>query len=349
MHVVSESGGEALSVRDLFIASIVLITTLPTVFLILRCVSSVSHSKKLYLDDYLTFAGLVVLSAFFALTYRSFNLYDGFDPSSATPEETLSWLVLLQQLGTANIVFASATTWFTKAPILFLYIRLFGVKRWLRLTAHITLVLSAIVLIITTAYAASRCDPKGSWTPQLSANCNTAGSTTGVAIGILGLIMDLIIFILPLPIISRLHLPWAKKIGLCIVFATGLLAVIASIVGVYFRIGTLSGLAANRQISIFLTVVESCITLTVGCVPAAYNVWGHIIIQTTAYKKIHSVVSKISVSSSHASSHSTSFRERGGTDYTHDITPITYIRMGTPKKSHDASLSRVVTSEENPH
>jgi hypothetical protein len=128
-------------------------------------------------------------------------------------------------LGEANIFTFGAITWFSKAPILVLYTRLFGVKKWMRITCFASLVVSAVIVFAATIYAGVKCDPKGTWTPEYAAECGYDGALAGVIIGFVGLTVDVLCFVLPLPILYKLQLPLKRRIGIMFVFATGILYV----------------------------------------------------------------------------------------------------------------------------
>ncbi len=53
--------------------------------------------------------------------------------------------------------------------------------------------------------------------------CIKSNSTVGVIVGTIGLAADVIIFVLPIPIIAKLHIPPLRKFGVAIVFLAGLL------------------------------------------------------------------------------------------------------------------------------
>jgi hypothetical protein len=54
-------------------------------------------------------------------------------------------------------------------------------------------------------------------------NCINPSLKIGVYNGTISLISDIIIFILPIPVIAKLQLPLKKKIGVAVVFTTGIL------------------------------------------------------------------------------------------------------------------------------
>ncbi|KAK4220443.1 hypothetical protein QBC38DRAFT_345721, partial [Podospora fimiseda] len=108
-----------------------------------------------------------------------------------------------------------------------------------------------------------------------------------------------------LPILSSLPLPKGQKIGLFVVFLTGIFAFAASIVSLYLRISLYKN-AANPDFStphLFATdnkktnsVIESSIAIVVGCVPAIWAFWCNYIIGSTIYTMIRSGFSSIGLS-----------------------------------------------------
>lgn len=127
------------------------------------------------------------------------------------------------KLGEACIFTGGAVAWLTKAPILLLLIRLFGVTQWLRIVSTYTLIVSAVIIAVSTIYSASFCNPQGTWSLEFSDRCSIAGARGGLVTGFVGLLSDVIIFVLPLPIIYNLRLPLRKKLGLTFVFMVGIL------------------------------------------------------------------------------------------------------------------------------
>lgn len=114
--------------------------------------------------------------------------------------------------------------WSAKAPILLLYIRIFNIEKWLRITSYCILVATFIILMTTSTVSAVLCAPGiHEITPLFLADCATKGSQFGIAIAAVAVVTDIIIFVLPLPIIFRMQLPLHKKIGLVAVFFTGIL------------------------------------------------------------------------------------------------------------------------------
>lgn len=110
----------------------------------------------------------------------------------------------------------------SKTPILLLYVRLFGIQAWLKLWSYITLGVLTLLMLVSMITIGAVCAPRSSVVSvAFLMNCSTYSARNGLACGFLSLVVDIVIFILPLPVVTRLRLPTNKKVGLVIVFASG--------------------------------------------------------------------------------------------------------------------------------
>lgn len=131
----------------------------------------------------------------------------------------------LLQLAVASVVITGFSMWSAKVPILLLLIRIFGINRWLRITAILTIVVTGVLILAGVSYNANACMPPDTdlgFTPDYLATCADANSYNGIALGSVSIATDIIIFILPLPVIAKLKLAPGKKIGLLLVFLAGI-------------------------------------------------------------------------------------------------------------------------------
>lgn len=121
--------------------------------------------------------------------------------------------------------------WTAKVPILLLLIRVFGqLNRWLRITATLTIIFTGLAILAGDAYNAHICMPPkddAGFTVKYLLGCVNVTLYTGVAVGSIGILADVIIFILPLPVIAKLQLATEKKIGLVLVFLAGMGSVVS--------------------------------------------------------------------------------------------------------------------------
>ncbi|KAL8906166.1 MAG: hypothetical protein Q9207_002199 [Kuettlingeria erythrocarpa] len=200
------------------------------------------------------------------------------------------------------------TLWSSKAAILALYLRLFGRKVWLRYTAYAILVLTFLSYWANSPLAGAFCAPHhgDAWDLRVLQKCERL-SVMGPIHGVVGLAADLLILVLPLPVIYSLHLPRPKKIGLFMVFLTGAFAVVASSVSMYYRVKIYTGADPFWDgPNILATVVlEGYITILVSCAPAISAFWVNTLTRTAFYCSLRSVL-KLSWSSLRMASEDTS-------------------------------------------
>ncbi|KAI1207434.1 uncharacterized protein F4807DRAFT_434567 [Annulohypoxylon truncatum] len=263
------------------------LVTVASVFTIIRVASDKWHARRLYIDDHFSIVADIFLIATFATLYRL--LKAAIDPTSS--------LYYVSQLQVAMVFLTGFSMWTAKAPVLLLYIRLFGLHKWMRLSCLATLAVMALVILIGDAYNAAKCMPQDITSPgyiEYVTNCNRVGSTVGVICGFVGVFSDAVIFCLPLPILAKLHLPLAKKLGLSVVFLVGALAIVTSAVALKYKWDSLSGEATDIMLASTLSVIENTVVIIVGCVPATNALWSKLAADTWLRSKIDTLFSQVS-------------------------------------------------------
>ncbi|KAF4631711.1 hypothetical protein G7Y89_g6426 [Cudoniella acicularis] len=269
------------------------LVVLAGVFVVIRILSDAKFSGRLFIDDCkstfsikdLSIFAAIFLASCLAMFYKLMNAYT--DPTSS-----------LRRYAVAMTFLSGFSLWTAKAPILLLFIRLFGVHRWIRVTSIAILVVTGVAIIVGDSYNAAKCAPPKSddgMTLVFLSNCSTASSYVGVTLGTFGLVADIIIFVLPLPIIAKLHLPLGKRIGIAIVFLAGFLAIVASAVALSYKFRAFSGTASNILLAMILTLVESTVVIGAGSVPALRAFWVGYIVETGLYSRLSLLVSQISL------------------------------------------------------
>ena len=119
---------------------------------------------------------------------------------------------------------AAPTMWSAKSAIPTLYIHIFGTVAWFPRTCIFWVVFMSLIyganIVVSAVYYIPH---KGeSWGKKAIQRC--AKSTCfAVVIGVFSLISDVVIFLLPFPLLLKLKLTRSKKIGLIVVFSVGLL------------------------------------------------------------------------------------------------------------------------------
>lgn len=114
---------------------------------------------------------------------------------------------------------------FTKLSILLLYLRLFSPNRNIRYAIYFGIIANLIFYATTSIIFGALCLPRHGQPWLESAQTSRCRHTVIMSYpqGIFGVISDVYIFILPMPIVLKLNLPLRKRIGVCAIFTTGLL------------------------------------------------------------------------------------------------------------------------------
>lgn len=118
------------------------------------------------------------------------------------------------------------TLFLAKLSVLLLYLELFKVNKQARIAIAIGMTIIAAQCIATIVGYSVLCVPKpgDSWMLKASTHgCIKIATAFGVAMGSLSVFSDIYILWIPLPIIWQLHMPTRKKVGVSIIFITGLL------------------------------------------------------------------------------------------------------------------------------
>ncbi|KAK5630592.1 hypothetical protein RRF57_006307 [Xylaria bambusicola] len=255
------SKGAIDALKSLFVA-------LASIAVILRLITNWKYNRRLLVDDYISISAIPFLIATAILSDAAGN---GFHDDKIPPYR-------VAQLAVAISVLTPLALWTCKAPILFLYLRLFGIKKWLRVLSYVTLALTAAVYIAAIVAIPPVCTPH---TMHLSeafiTGCQTRTRITNVVTGSFSVLADVVILVLPLPVIFGLNLLVRSKVGLLFLFLSGLFAIGASILSLYFKAISLQRPATSLALSILATITESAVALIVGCVPSLRVLWSKIL------------------------------------------------------------------------
>ncbi|KAK4185145.1 hypothetical protein QBC35DRAFT_538375 [Podospora australis] len=296
---------------EAFLALGVTLITLTALLVIVRIVFNTHKAHLFFLEDGLAVAALCFLITKFTLLYAS---------ALEAASSKISSLKTLQ-LEVAFHFMGAAAMWTSKASILVLLIRLFGTKKWLRTTSFIAMFTSLVVFIVCVILAALACSQpiRTRWhseaeTRFLVSACFSRANVTSIVRGGVAIALDLVILILPLPIIYELDLPPSRKIGLFLVFSVGLFVLATGIASLYFKISS-EGFSTDWPSRIG-TTIDCSIAIMVGCVPALYGAWHTYVEKSSPFSKVRSVFSSFSSSVWHkfhleSGSHSRSHQSNG--------------------------------------
>lgn len=122
-------------------------------------------------------------------------------------------------------LFIIALTLFAaKSAILALYIRLFGTVTWMRKISWTCIILIAIFYTMNMIVVGAYCVPERGHEVETVERC-ASGAWLSVAVGVFATVADLVMLILPFPILMKLQISMTEKITLGLVFGTGILSV----------------------------------------------------------------------------------------------------------------------------
>ncbi|KAF2873249.1 hypothetical protein BDV95DRAFT_489991 [Massariosphaeria phaeospora] len=258
------------------------------VLLAIRLSTNKKLHRKLCLDDWLcliAFAGGIGYWAVYNVVSRWGTARHAWD----VPVTTMTVSMIQMQVAIRFLV--APALWAAKAAILALYIRIFGTITWLRRTAYFWIVFMALFYGMNIAIAGVYCIPRNdeAWEGAAFARCSTS-AWLNVVVGVFSCLADLLILILPFPIVMRLHISLAKKVSLGIVFGTGLLLVVLSIISLYLRVIVFGGTDPtwNGTILGIITVAEIFGTIAVSCAPSMSSFWLNILIKSTIWSELKS-------------------------------------------------------------
>ncbi|KAK8066625.1 hypothetical protein PG997_013372 [Apiospora hydei] len=194
----------------------------------------------------------------------------------------------------AQVLTFGTTLLLSKAAILLLYLDIFGIKRDVRIAVCVGLAANTMIFIPFIPMASYYNAPHAGqpWESITDPNRAQPLLPWAVATGIASVILDVYIFVLPLPVIRQLSMSASKRFQLMAVFGMALMGVVAGIVAMAYRIELLIGASDSTwyQASVAISnVAENSVALIVGSGPALANYFKAHIAKTEAWVSIRSV------------------------------------------------------------
>ncbi|KAI0971689.1 hypothetical protein F4678DRAFT_472207 [Xylaria arbuscula] len=297
-----------------FLAAGIVVFSVTGIFVIIRLINSFGYAKHLYADDYLAVFAWALQAVNFGVYIKLLlNIAD----TSISVRDFRQFLI-------AEAIIRSFSIYFAKAPVLVLYVRLFGIRKWFRVTVWTTLGVSFFIFLGSLLYASVKCSAGKVYDQITELGCINAGGRNGLVHGVASLTLDLIIFVLPLPIVFHLHLSTNKKIGF---------AIVASTIELYYKLQVATGVAVPNlgTTSIILSFLEASIAIIVGCVPALRSFWINQFSTSPIYSKLRSLFSTHTSPVSKLSQDSLNKQSGGSTDH---IIQADYIELQEPGSTH---------------
>lgn len=248
---------------DGFLAAEITVVVVTSVFIMFRLFSNFELHKRLLIDDYFTIIALLFLIGTCAVYYPTIAWLN--DPN--VDQRTLA------KVSTASYFVAGYSNFFAKSPLLLLYTKIFSSQPWVRRTSYITLVCG--FLGFTATSIAGTLENPGNKVLDLKFWAGFLARSYGVAVAnaVFNLCMDIVAFVVPLPIIYRLQLPIRKKLGLALLFMVGLVAIVSGAVSLHYRRTSSAQTSEDLTVVCVFTILDSAIGIILGCVPALRALW----------------------------------------------------------------------------
>ncbi|ERF68929.1 hypothetical protein EPUS_09506 [Endocarpon pusillum Z07020] len=250
-----------------------IITAVMLVFVLLRVYTKAFLTKTLFWEDAACIAGTVMSVGYLGL------LAHVFQPGRLGPHQWNVRLTVLlndsyiKELKAVNFLYGPMMT-FTKLSILLLYFRLFSPTKTIRIWIYVGIVTTLLNHVVGTIIAITICLPSDA---VGYSRCSGRLHPLDVVINAINILSDFYILVLPLFVISKLHMQRAKKFGVSAVFLTGFLACVSSIAGLAYRIKTWKSEDISWWIGPMLlcSLTEINIGLIVGCMPVLPVLFQH--------------------------------------------------------------------------
>ncbi|KAK7961228.1 hypothetical protein PG988_012442 [Apiospora saccharicola] len=168
-----------------------------------------------------------------------------------------------------------------KVSVLLLYLRIFRVLKWMRVISVISIVLIVLWHLALSVSFAAMCAP-GTGDTQLdflAAFISQKCSDTRILVvlqGVGNVVTDIWLILLPLPAVWKLQMPFRRKLAVSSMFMVGIIALVASIVGLVYRTQYYTAGEDNIRLVVPLWItcmVEETAGIIICCSPMTTKVF----------------------------------------------------------------------------
>ncbi|KAH7361008.1 hypothetical protein BKA65DRAFT_547708 [Rhexocercosporidium sp. MPI-PUGE-AT-0058] len=244
----------------------------------LRCYSQYSKIRRLGSDDWLALAAGLTL-----IPYVVIDIYNGLingygrhywdlDPTKIEN--------LLKVFYVSELLYIVALT-LVKASILVFYLRVFT-PRWFVIVDLMTLCVAVLAGLAIMFCLIFQCSPiSGVWDRTQSTQCLDVNTLSYLSAAI-SVVLDVVILILPIPVLIRLKMSFKEKLSLIMMFSLGSLACITSGIRLKYLVAfatskdpTYLPLTGDNALPAIWSFIEICVALICACLPAMRALLSH--------------------------------------------------------------------------
>ncbi|EGD89207.1 hypothetical protein H112_02819 [Trichophyton rubrum D6] len=205
-------------------------TSLAIIAVILRFYAIHVIGRNYYMSDYLIVLGLIFTIATAVLAMIA--VIDGGAGLHMNQATDRQLLMLLKTFVAGPILWSTATT-LIKLSILSFYHKVFGSKQSMRIAVYIESIVTIALYLAGILEPFLLCRPFNyTWNKEAHGTCGNA-TKAYLAIAVANLIVDLSIYLLPIPVLWNLQMNLVKRLALCGIFAIGLVVCVFSSLRIY--------------------------------------------------------------------------------------------------------------------
>ncbi|OCL05805.1 hypothetical protein AOQ84DRAFT_298220 [Glonium stellatum] len=193
----------------------------------------------------------------------------------------------------AESLMAWPAIFLAKVAILLLYLRIFEVKRSIRVGAIVGAIWAFLAYIPNIIVSGYFCAPHidQPWDFRTGLTCDIPGVKEWlVTSAVMSLALDIFILILPILIVLRLHLNVKRRLGVFLIFFTAIFAVVCALLTLMYRVRLLlykDAVWVGSQL--FITnVVENYIAIIVGAIPGVTSYFKTFVTHSIIFSQLSS-------------------------------------------------------------
>ncbi|KAL4897019.1 pth11-like integral membrane protein [Aspergillus ambiguus] len=249
-------------------AAVITLLCMATVAVLLRFVARVSTQNPLKIDDWAIVVALLFIGGTAGLSIAGGAFGAGTHVWALTlPDVTFIFKILYAY----TYIYASACAT-TKISILFFYCRVFSpLNMYLKWAIPFGFFITISYPIIIWVTMANCCKPVHYYWTQFSGAMGTCIdiNTFFLALGIINMLNDFVVLLIPFPRIIKLQMNKRKKIAICGILAVGCFVCVASIVRIYYLYQFMSAIDVTWLMGpVFIwSTIEPAIAIVCACLP----------------------------------------------------------------------------------
>ncbi|KAK8047543.1 hypothetical protein PG996_015607 [Apiospora saccharicola] len=244
-----------------------------SIFAAVRCYVKVAIRHSVTSDDWTTLAAVIGTFWYFAICIHAVTKAKfGTHMWDMTVAHTLSDDFLIASFFTN---WPTALVWaLAKSSFFLMYLQIFGRLTWLRLSVYIGLFVNwgFYIGVIVASFYYQVPNPGQTWQEGFTNPRYTDSFNMTIPIASGSLVLDFYIFLLPLIAVRNLQLSPQKKLGVAAVFATGVIACIASSLSIYFKHNLnhhMDDYTFRTYPVLLMALIEMCVGISCSCMPSA--------------------------------------------------------------------------------